>query len=398
MTLNGKNVLLAVCGSIAAYKSAFLVRLLIKEGANVKVIMTPSATEFIAPLTLATLSKNECLVNYTNEKKTNWNNHVELGLWADLMLIAPTTAGTVAKLSKGVCDNLLVGTYLSARCNVFIAPAMDEDMWHHHSTQENLKKLVDHGNIIIPVNDGELASGLVGKGRMAEPEEIIEFLRLWKANSKLDGKNILITAGPTYEPIDPVRFIGNHSTGKMGICIAEEAAERGANVTLVLGPSSLTAKNEKIKVISVVTGRDMLQSCNEHFEKQDVCIFSAAVADYTPVNPAQEKIKKKADTMTIELKKSIDIAHTFGKNKRNSQISVGFALETENELENAQQKLSKKNFNLIVLNSLKDKGAGFKHDTNKIVLIDQQNKVEKFELKSKKLVAKDILDKVEQII
>ncbi|MCP4124862.1 MAG: bifunctional phosphopantothenoylcysteine decarboxylase/phosphopantothenate--cysteine ligase CoaBC [Bacteroidetes bacterium] len=401
MPLQGKKIIIGITGSIAAYKSAYLVRALIKDGAEVQVIMTDDAKAFISPLTLATLSKRECLSSFVNESASDWNNHVELGLWADAIVVAPATANTLAKMANGLCDNLLLGVYLSARCPVYLAPAMDEDMWKHPSTQNNIDKLKEYDNCIIPVNSGELASGLVGPGRMAEPDEIAAFLNKElssKKKSDLDGKRILITAGPTYEPIDPVRFIGNHSSGKMGLALADEACRRGAEVHLILGPSNLRPQCNSIKVSLVMTGKEMLEVCSQHFETTDVCIFAAAVADYTPVHPADQKIKKKEDQIGLELKKTSDIAKTFGRLKKSNQLSVGFALETDHELKNAQGKLKKKNFDLIVLNSLNDKGAGFKHNTNKITLIDKHNKIEEFELKSKDLVAVDILNKVESLV
>ncbi|MBX7224734.1 MAG: bifunctional phosphopantothenoylcysteine decarboxylase/phosphopantothenate--cysteine ligase CoaBC [Chitinophagales bacterium] len=399
MGLSGKNILIGISGSIAAYKSAILVRLLVKCGANVRVVMTPAATDFIAPLTLATLSKNECAVAYTNAEKTNWTNHVDLALWADVIIIAPATANTIAKMANGLCDNLLIGIYLSARCPVYLAPAMDEDMWKHPSTQNNLQKLITYGNTIIPVNSGELASGLIGPGRMAEPEEIIHFLEASIDNTyHISQKSVLITAGPSYEPIDPVRFIGNHSTGKMGIALAEQAKIRGANVTLVLGPTLLEPKISGIHTIRFTSSTELMQICAQAFEQMDVCIFAAAVADYKPAEIAPEKIKKKETTLDIHLVKTNDIAESFGKVKRNNQLSVGFALETENELEHALQKIKKKNFDFVVLNSLRDKGAGFRHETNKITILDKQNNLTKFELKNKGKVAEDILDYLENLL
>lgn len=400
MSLKGKKILLGVSGSIAAYKSAVLTRELVKAGAEVKVIMTSGATAFISPLTLATLSKNPCLIDYTNSNKTDWNNHVELGLWGDALIIAPATANTLAKMANGYCDNLLLGVYLSARCPVFVAPAMDEDMYQHPTTQSNIDRLKSFGNQIIPVNSGELASGLIGPGRMAEPLEIVSFLddALNTTTSNLNGKKVLITAGPTYESIDPVRYIGNYSTGKMGICLADEANKRGAQVHLILGPSHLLPQTEGITIIRVTSGDEMLEACQKQFKQTDIAIFSAAVADYTPVKKASQKIKKKGSTMDLALTKTPDIALHFGELKNKNQISIGFALETEKEETNAIAKINKKNFDLIVLNSLNDSGAGFKHATNKVSIIDKDNKVEKYELKSKELVAKDILNKVETLL
>ncbi|MFM2282675.1 MAG: DNA/pantothenate metabolism flavoprotein [Bacteroidota bacterium] len=399
-TLADKHILVAVCGSIAAYKAAFLVRLLVRQGAQVKVVMTPSATEFIAPLTLATLSKNECHVSYTNAGKTNWNNHVELALWADTIVVAPASAGTLAKMANGLCDNLLLGVYLSARCPVFLAPAMDEDMWKHPSTKSNLQRLQSYGNTIIPVNNGELASGLHGEGRMAEPEEIVTFLEQAlqpTIPTKLTGKKVLITAGPTYEALDPVRFIGNHSSGKMGIELAMAARKMGADVQLILGPSKLSVPDD-IKVTHVFSAEQMYAACKPHFAKSDVCIFAAAVADYTPKNVAAQKIKKSDAEFSIVLKKNVDIAAEFGKIKKKKQLSIGFALETNNELAHAQAKLQKKNFDLIVLNSLNDKGAGFQFNTNKITTVDRNNKITKFGLKSKTAVADDIIHAIETLL
>jgi phosphopantothenoylcysteine decarboxylase/phosphopantothenate--cysteine ligase len=400
MSIRGKNVLVGVCGSIAAYKSAFIIRLLIKEGAQVRVIMTNGAQDFITPLTLATLSKNECNTTFTNATKTDWNNHVELGLWADVLLIAPLSAGTLAKLANGICDNLLVATYLSARCPIYFAPAMDEDMWKHGSTIGNIDKLISYGNKIISVNEGELASGLVGPGRMAEPEDIIAILKkeLGEEGTLLKNKKVVITAGPTYEAIDPVRFVGNHSTGKMGICLAELAAKRGADVILILGPTLLKPKIETINVINVVSAQEMYKAFQQHVAQLDIAIFSAAVADYKPENPANQKIKKKTDDFQIQLVKTIDIAAEFGKIKKPNQLSVGFALETENETDNASKKVTNKNLEFVVLNSLNDKGAGFRHATNKITIVDKQNKITNFELKTKESVAEDILDYLESYI
>lgn len=396
--LNGKNILLGVTGGIAAYKTAFLVRLLVKKGANVKVVMTNSAKEFVTPLTLATLSKNEVFSSFTDEKDENsfkepqWNNHVELALWADFFLIAPATANTLSKMANGACDNLLLACYLSAKCPVYYAPAMDLDMYQHPSTEETFKKLESFGNIQIPAAFGELASGLVGQGRMAEPEEIVSFLEndLLK-KLPLRGKHILITAGPTYEAIDPVRFIGNHSSGKMGYAIAEAAASLGAEVVLISGPSALRLENDFVKLIRVTSAEEMYNAAHEYFDTCDVAILSAAVADYRPSEVASEKIKKKTDELTLQLTKTKDILASLGEIKK-SQFLVGFALETENEEENAKLKLKKKNLDLIVLNSLRDKGAGFQADTNKITLITKDNKVLPFPVKPKKEVAKDILE------
>ena len=399
--LKDKKILLAVCGSIAAYKAAFLVRLLVKEGAMVKVIMTKAATEFITPLTLATLSKNECQVDYINSTKTNWNNHVDLALWADMMLIAPASAGTISKIANGHCDNLLMAVYLSARCPVFIAPAMDEDMWKHPSTKNNIQKILSYGNKMIAVNNGELASGLIGEGRMAEPEQIVDFLRhnsrLTAQNSVFVNKKILVTAGPTYEAIDPVRFIGNHSSGKMGVALAELLHDLGADVHLVLGPSKLSVK-DGINLTRVFSANEMYAVCKKEFSKAAVCVFAAAVADYTPKTVSNQKIKKSEAEFSVVLKKNVDIAYEFGKIKKPNQLSVGFALETNDELKHAKAKLLKKNFDLVVLNSLNDKGAGFQFNTNKITIVNRNNKITKFELKKKEEVAEDIIKELEKLL
>ncbi len=393
--LQGKKIILGVCGGIAAYKAALLIRLLKKNGAEVQVIMTPSAHSFITPLTLATLSNNPVLTKFQKDETGIWNNHVELGIWADLLLIAPATANTLSKMAHGQSDNLLVTTYLSARCPVMVAPAMDLDMYKHPTTSNSLTLLTKQGVLIIDSEEGELASGLEGKGRMAEPENIFNLVKEhFSDSSKLSGKNILITAGPTYEAIDPVRFIGNHSSGKMGLELALAAQAKGANVTLVIGPNSLNT--EAIKTtIKVTSSKQMYDACNKYYANTDIAIFAAAVADYAPSKIADQKIKKNSDTMSIELSKTVDIAKTFGDKKESHQFNVGFALETENEQVNAQNKLTKKNFDLIILNSLNDKGAGFKSDTNKITIIDSQNNTEIFELKSKTQVAKDILHEIE---
>jgi len=394
--LSGKNVLLGVTAGIAAYKSTFLVRLLVKKGADVRVVMTPSAKEFVTPLTLSTLSKNEVYSSFTNEEDDNaqWNNHVELGIWADLFIIAPATANTLSKMSQGTSDNLLVATYLSAKCPVYIAPAMDLDMYKHPSTHETFEKLESFGNILIPAAHGELASGLVGQGRMAEPEDIIDFVEKDISEKlPLKGKKILITAGPTYEAIDPVRFIGNHSSGKMGYAIAETAAQLGAKVTLISGPVSIRTENSLIHLVKVTTAQQMYNAVLQGFESCHIAILSAAVADYRPTNIAAQKIKKKEGSLTIQLEKTEDILASLGTRK-DRQFLVGFALETENELENAKTKLKKKNLDLIVLNSLNDTGAGFGTDTNKVTFVTRNNKVIPFEVKSKKEVANDILQHI----
>lgn len=370
-------------------------RLLLKAGAEVQVVMTQAAQDFITPLTLATLSKRPVLSDFVKNEAGEWNNHVELGLWADMMLIAPATAHTLAKCANGLCDDLLTAVYLSARCPVFFAPAMDLDMYLHPSTLHNLLLLRQFGNHIIEARHGELASGLVGTGRMAEPEEIVEILeKFYAQNSILKGKKVLITAGPTQEAIDPVRYISNHSTGKMGYAIAQAFDAAGAEVILVSGPVSITLPSSSIRLVKVRSAQEMYETAQVEFETADVVILSAAVADYTPANPADRKIKKKETHFQIELTKTIDIAATLGKQKKQGQIMVGFALETDNELENAKNKLISKNLDLIVLNSLNDKGAGFAHDTNKITVIEANGMVHTFELKSKTEVAKDILQLV----
>lgn len=388
--LAGKRILVGVSGSIAAYKSAILVRLLIKCGAEVKVVMTASAHDFITPLTLSTLSKNPVLTHFTKEEG-EWNNHVELGLWADAFVIAPTSANTLAKMAQGICDNLLMATYLSSRCPVFFAPAMDLDMLQHPTTKQNIEKLITWGNHPIHPTHGELASGLVGTGRMAEPEEIITSLEQFFSHKPLKGKKAMVTAGPTHEAIDPVRFISNHSTGKMGFAIAEQLAQQGAIVTLITGPTFLSKKLKGIKVVQVNSADEMYEASISTFKDSDISVLSAAVADYKPALRAEQKIKKKDDRLMLELIKTKDIAAELGKLKTNNQFIVGFALETENEQAHAEKKLISKNFDLIVLNSLNDKGAGFGHDTNKITIIDSTMKSKEFKLKSKKEVAQDIV-------
>lgn len=392
--LNGKNVLLGVSGGIAAYKTASLVRLLIKAGAHVQVVMTPASIDFVTPLTLSTLSKNPVYSTFYNEEDANatWNNHVELALWADYMLIAPATANTLSKMASGTCDNLLMATYLSAKCPVYFAPAMDLDMYIHPTTKINFDKLQSFGNTIIPAESGELASGLSGEGRMAEPENIIQFIEKdLESKLPLKGKKILITAGPTYEAIDPVRFIGNHSSGKMGFDIATAAANLGAEVVLVSGPTHLQMKHSLVKLIRVTSADEMYDACHQYFETMDVAIAAAAVADYKPKNVASQKIKKSEASFTIELEKNKDILLSLGQIKKN-QFLIGFALETENEIENAKIKIEKKNLDLIVLNSLNDKGAGFGKPTNKVTFIDKDFNIFENPLKSKELVAEDIVN------
>lgn len=394
--LSGKKILLGISGGIAAYKTATLVRLFIKAGAHVQVIMTPASKDFVTPLTLSTLSKNPVYSSFYDESEENekWNSHVELGLWADLMLIAPATANTLSKMANGICDNLLIATYLSAKCPVYFAPAMDLDMYIHPSTLESFKKLEQFGNTMIPAEKGELASGLSGEGRMSEPENILAFLEAdLESKLPLKGKKILITAGPTYEAIDPVRFIGNHSSGKMGFDIARSAAKLGASVILVSGPTHLKIDNNLVKVVPVVSAQDMYEVCHHYFDDVDVAIAAAAVADYKPNNVAKNKIKKDAANFTIELEKTKDILASLGEIKKN-QFLIGFALETEDEIENAKLKIQKKNLDLIVLNSLQDEGAGFGKPTNKVTFIDSNFMVEPMKLKSKEAVADDILNKV----
>tara|TARA_B110000977_G_scaffold3330_1_gene4569 strand:- start:9351 stop:10553 length:1203 start_codon:yes stop_codon:yes gene_type:complete len=397
--LNGQNVLLGISASIAAYKSAELVRCFVKLGANVRVVQTPSSKEFVTPLTLSTLSKNPVLSTLTKEEdKDVWNNHVEIGLWADIFVIAPASSNTLSKMSSGECDNLLLTTYMSAKCPVFFAPAMDLDMYKHPSTITNIEKLISYGNFLIPPGDGELASGLVGKGRMAEPHEIVSFIidQLY-SNLPLSAKKVLLTAGPTYEAIDPVRFIGNHSSGKMGVALANKLAAMGAMVDLVIGPSNMQTDHPNINRVDVVSSVQMLEACDAVYQKMDIAISSAAVADYKPKSVASSKIKKKDNNLNIDLEPTVDILKHLGDNKKN-QILIGFALETDNEEENAKSKIAKKNLDFIVLNSLNDKGAGFKHDTNKISIIDKHNKIQRFELKSKDEVANDIVTHLIKIL
>lgn len=395
--LRGKKIIIGITGSIAAYKAILLVRLLIKAGAEVRVIMTPAANDFVSSLTLSTLSKNKVLIDLFDED--SWANHVMLGRWADVMLIAPLSCNTLAKMAGGFCDNLLLAVYLSATCPVAVAPAMDEDMWKHPSTKINLEKIISYGNKLIPVESGELASGLVGEGRMAEPEAIVSYLESnFFLPKTLAGKKALVTAGPTYEAIDPVRFVGNHSSGKMGIEIAKELHNRGAEVTLVLGPTAQSISANGINVKSVKSAEEMYNACTEIYPSTDIAVMAAAVADYTPVNAAEEKIKKKADTWILEFKKTKDILKSLGEKKTAQQFLVGFALETNNEREYALNKLSSKNADMIVMNSLRDAGAGFGHDTNKITIFDRSGHEYNFDTKSKSAVAKDIVDTIIQLI
>jgi phosphopantothenoylcysteine decarboxylase/phosphopantothenate--cysteine ligase len=397
--LTGKKIVLGVCGSIASYKAAHLVRLLLKAGADVQVVMTKDAVSFITPLTLATLSKKPVLVDYFIPETGEWNNHVDLGLWADILLIAPASANTLGKMATGICDNLLLATYLSAKCPVYFAPAMDLDMWKHPSTVQNVKLLQSYGNILIQPNAGELASGLIGEGRMAEPEEIVALLQQeLKKKLPLVGKKALVTAGPTYEAIDPVRFIGNHSSGKMGFAIAEELDRLGADVTLISGPTALSLSHKAIKRLDVVSADDLLKATVAEFSDADITVMSAAVADYKPEHVADQKIKKKEQAFSLNLIKTTDILAELGNKKRANQLLVGFALETENEVAHASDKLKRKNLDLIVLNSLNDEGAGFKSDLNKITILDKQLNAETFVLKPKSEVAQDICQKILALI
>lgn len=422
--LQGKKILLGVSGSIAAYKAATLVRLLVKEGADVKVVMTPSACDFITPLTLATLSKHEVPVTISDNQ--SWNNHVMLGRWADVMLIAPASANTLSKMANGACDNLLMATYLSATCPVLFAPAMDEDMWHHPATRNNISKLLSYGHQQLPVEKGELASGLFGEGRMAEPENIVKYLQehfsgqslnntglpdtsrsaqhvdqqqFGNTDLPLKGKKALVTAGPTQEPLDPVRYISNHSSGKMGIAIADALAAAGAAVTLVLGPTGLSAVNPAVNTLRVVTAEDMFNSSAAHFAQADVIVMAAAVADYRPKHVADIKMKKgEGDALTLELEKTKDILRTLGATRTDKQVLVGFSLETNNEKEYALKKLREKHLDLVVMNSLNDKGAGFNHDTNKVTLFDKKGDARDLPLKSKLEVAQDIVTAIVDIV
>ena len=393
MSLNGKHIIIGVTGSIAAYKAAMLVRLLVKEGAEVKVIMTPLAKEFITPLTMATLSRNPVPVDFFDPENGAWNSHVNLGIWADAILIAPATANTIAKMANGIADNLLLTTYLSARCPVFIAPAMDVDMFCHTTVVQNIKRLQSTGVHVIEPAVGELASGLDGKGRMEEPENIVQYVINALQTGDCTGKKVLITAGPTYEAIDPVRFIGNHSSGRMGYALAEELAQRGAEVLLVSGPTSLQVKHSAIRRIDVSSANEMYKTAKEIFPAMDAAITAAAVADFTPETTLLEKIKVKNE-LNLKLIPTKDIAAELGAMKRHDQLLAGFALETSNETENALQKLKKKNFDFIVLNSLNDAGACFGHETNKITIIDKNHSIVNFDLKSKNDAAKDIVNKL----
>lgn len=393
--LKGKHIIIGVTGSIAAYKAASLVRLLVKEGAEVKVVMTELAKQFITPLTLATLSKHPVMVEFYNPENGDWHSHVDMGLWADLYLIAPATANTIGKMAHGVADNLLLTTYLSAKCPVMVAPAMDLDMYRHQATQQNLNILRGYGNAIVEPAEGELASGLIGKGRMAEPEEIVAFIRnYFGQRGELSGKKVLLTAGPTYEKIDPVRFIGNYSSGKMGFALAEEFAVRGAEVILVVGPVHLKTEHPSIRRIDVESAAMMLEQVMEQAPTCDIVVSCAAVADFTPIHRSDIKLKREKDNLMLELQPTADIAAELGKRKKEGQLLVGFALETNAEACNALNKLHKKNLDLIVLNSLKDANACFGYDTNKVTMIDRNEVQVQYDLKSKREVAKDIVDRI----
>lgn len=393
--LKGKHIIIGVTGSIAAYKAASLVRLLVKEGAEVKVVMTELAKQFITPLSLATLSKHPVMVEFYNPENGDWHSHVDMGLWADLYLIAPATANTIGKMAHGIADNLLLTTYLSAKCPVMVAPAMDLDMYRHPATQQNLNILRGYGNVIVEPAEGELASGLIGKGRMAEPEEIVAFIRnYFGQRGELSGKKVLLTAGPTYEKIDPVRFIGNYSSGKMGFALAEEFAARGAEVILVAGPVHLKTENPSIRRIDVESAAMMFEQVMEQAPACDIVVSCAAVADFTPIHRADKKLKREKDNLMLELQPTADIAAELGRRKKEGQLLVGFALETNDEASNALNKLHKKNLDLIVLNSLKDANACFGYDTNKVTMIDRNETQYEYNLKSKREVAKDIVDRI----
>ena len=392
--LENKKIVLGITGSIAAYKACLIARLLIKRGAEVQVVMTPAAKEFVTPLTLATLTQKPVVSEFFDRRDGSWHSHVSLGLWADAMLIAPASASTIGKMANGIADNMLVTTYLSMRAPVFVAPAMDLDMYAHPTTQSNLQKLVGIGNHVIEPGTGFLASKLEGKGRMEEPERIVDALdQFFSKQQRLAGKEVLITAGPTYEKIDPVRFIGNYSSGKMGYALAEVCAEQGAKVTLISGPVMLTAKHPAIRRIDVESAAEMYEAAQKNFPKADITILCAAVADFTPKVTADKKIKRKGDNLTLELQPTQDIAAALGAAKKKKQVLVGFALETDNELKNALDKMERKNLDLIVLNSLQDKGAGFRVDTNKVTIIDRQG-ITAYDTKSKRDVAEDIIERV----
>jgi phosphopantothenoylcysteine decarboxylase/phosphopantothenate--cysteine ligase len=393
--LSGKKIVIAVTGSIAAYKSAYLIRLLVKKGSEVQVIMTESAKDFISPLTLSTLSKRPVISTPFNPQDGSWTSHVDLGVWADLMIFAPLTANTMAKMAHGLADNFVTTAFLSARCPVFFAPAMDVDMFNHPATMDNITRLKSLGCILIEPQVGELASGLSGEGRMEEPERIVELLELYLTQQNdLAGKKVLVTAGPTHEPIDLVRYIGNYSTGSMGFSIAEEASRRGADVILITGPTALECQSSRIQRIDVVTSGEMMNACMAHFPTSDICIMAAAVADFKPVHPSGKKLKKNKEISTLELEPTVDILFQLGQTKKTDQLLIGFALETDNEVEHAKMKLKNKNLDFIVLNSLNDPGAGFGFKTNKISILDKSGEFAEYELKPKKEVAADILDKI----
>jgi phosphopantothenoylcysteine decarboxylase/phosphopantothenate--cysteine ligase len=399
MFLKGKHIILGITGSIAAYKAATITRLLIKEGAEVRIVITPTAKEFITPVTLSALSKNSVLCDFFQQQSGDWNSHVDLGIWADLFIIAPASANTIAKMANGVCDNLLLTTYLSAKCSVIVAPAMDLDMFAHPATQKNIEILKSYGNIIIEPATGELASGLDGKGRMEEPEKIVsEIVKFFESKKKFKGKRVIVTAGPTLEAIDPVRYISNHSSGKMGYAIANCLDDQGAEVILISGPVSIKDINKNINVVNVVSASDMYRAANEWFPKVDAAILSAAVADYTPTNVSATKIKHAQNSTSVQLEPTKDIAAHLGKIKTANQVIIGFALETDNEIENAKTKLKNKNLDLIVLNSLKDKDAGFGTETNKVTFIDNSNNIRNFELKHKSKVAEDIVNELYKLL
>lgn len=396
--IKGKKIVLGITGSIAAYKAAVLARALIKKGAEVQIVITPAGKEFITPLTLSTITSKPVISEFFARRDGTWHSHVDLGLWADAMVIAPATASTIGKMANGIADNMLITTYLSMKAPVFVAPAMDLDMYAHPSTQKNLDTLRSYGNVIIEPAEGELASHLVGKGRMEEPEKIVEVLEnFFTEGMDLKGKKIMITAGPTYEKIDPVRFIGNYSSGKMGYALAECCAERGAEVILVSGPVSITEKHPNIRKISVESAEEMYQAAVREFTGSDAAILCAAVADFTPESQSEQKIKREKEDLVLRLKPTHDIAAALGNLKKENQIMVGFALETNDEVEHAKDKLERKNLDFIVLNSLNDKGAGFRHDTNKITIIDK-NSVTEFPLKDKKEVAADIINHLAEIL
>jgi phosphopantothenoylcysteine decarboxylase/phosphopantothenate--cysteine ligase len=397
--LKGKRILIGITGSIAAYKIPFLIRLLIKEGAEVRVLVTASAKEFVTPLTLSTLTGFPVYSEFFEKNDGSWHSHVELGNWADIYLVAPASANTLGKMANGIVDNLLTATYLAAKCPVFFAPAMDVDMFNHPTTQANIRKLTGFGNILIEPDEGELASGLYGAGRMQEPEQILKIIiSFFKKKKDFEGKKILITAGPTYEPIDPVRYIGNHSSGRMGYALAEEFAGRGGRVQLVSGPVTIAAVNTNIRISQVTTAEEMYRACLKYFPDAEITIMAAAVADFTPSTVHNLKLKKNAGEMTILTKRTKDILLELGKKKKQDQLLVGFALETDDEIKNAKLKLKNKNLDLIVLNSLKEKGAGFGYTTNKIMMIDKKGNIERGDLKPKSDVARDIADKVNDLL